>query len=309
MKYYTPSHYTGKTKRKRVLRALLIAALLLGILTGTAVLGNLLRDRLTRAEPLLALSAEDYTAETTAPPPARYDKAPAQKPLELRGVCAPLSVPDFSDADTLRHAVQTAAQTAPGVSVTVSDASGLYFALADAAENKTLAAPALLFTAADAAEASGLSLSATVHTTYSLRQDIAVMENLVSCGIREVVLCGLTGSSLTDAQVYDLLLYLEYIRAAAPQMTIGLALSPALFSGAQSAPNLDTLSAYFDFLLLDCTEKETADYAAALRTMLPTLYGSIPYYSLAALIDGREATEEVLTLLEKAKIESVRCMH
>ncbi len=309
MRYYTPSHYTGKTKQKKIFRIVLLTLLFLGILAGLAVLGNLLRERLVRAQSLLALTPEDYSVQTGTPKTYEYTKPPMKNPHEKRFVCAPVSPAVFAGTDALNAAFRSAAESHEGISVTVSDATGLYFAIGDAAENAALKPSSLLGEAVSAAGAYGLHLSATVHTSYSAQQDAAVLAELARLGITETVVCGLTKSTLTDARAYDLLLYLEMLRAAAPQMTIGLALSPALFTDAASAPHLDTLAAYFDFLLLDVSAADSADYAASLQETLASLYGSLSYYDLAVLIDGEYASEALLEILHGASAETVRCLY
>lgn len=291
MKYYTPSHYTGKTKQKKTLRIAFLSLLLLGILIGLAVLGNLLRERLARAQSLLALSPEDYTVQTGKTESYEYTKPPEKRMLSYKGVCLPLSA---------------AAENQNGISVTVSDASGLYFALADASENTALTPAARLADTVSAAAANGTHLSASVYTSYSAAKDAALLSELARYGITEVVLRGLTGSTLSEKQTYTLLLYLEEIRNAAPQMTVGIALPPALLSSAASAAHLDTLAAYYDFLLLDLSDADTDNYAALVRNTLSTHYGSLSYYDLGVLLNRSHAVEEILETAAEASVGTVR---
>ncbi len=309
MKYYAPSHYTGKTKQKKILRIVLLSVLILGILTGLAVLGNLLGERLVRAQSLLDLTPEDYSAQSNDTPSYAYTKPPQKNPLRMHAVCAPLSPAVFAKEETLKNAVLAAAETHAGISVTAADATGLYFAIGDAAENTALRSPSLLGYAADTAASHGMHISATVHTSYSVQQDASILEELTHRGITETVICGAAGETLTASKMYDLLLYLETLRESAPQMTIGIALSPTLFADADAAVHLDTLAAYFDFLLLDISAADSADYAADLEKTLSSLYGSIAYYELAVLIAGEHASETIFEILDSAAVETVRCLY
>lgn len=306
MKYYTPSHYTGKTKQKKILRIVFLSLLLLGILIGLAVLGNLLGERLKRAQSLLSLSVEDYTVQAGKAESYEYTKAPEKRPLSNKGGCLPLSLSAITDERSLRGTIDAAAEQKNGISITVSDASGLYFAIADAADNTALIPAARLADASSAAAAAGIPLSASVHTSYSAAKDAAVLSELAQYGFTEIILRGLTGSTLSEKQTYHLLLYLEEIRDAAPQTAVGIALSPSLFASAASAERLDTLAAYYDFLLLDLSDTDTDNYAASVRAALSTHYGSLSYYELGVLLSRTHTEEETLTEVQNAGIETVR---
>ena len=306
MKYYTPSHYTGKTKQKKILRTVFLSLLLLGILIGLAVLGNLLGERLARAQSLLTLSPEDYTVQTGKTESYVYTKLPEKRMLSDTGVCMPFSAVSSADTVSIREAVNAASETQSGISITISDASGLYFAIADASDNTALAPAARLADIASTAAEAGIHLSASVYTSYSAEKDAAVLSALAQYGITEVVLRGLTGSTLTEKQTYTLLLYLEQIRHAAPQMTVGIALPAPLLSSAASAVHLDTLAAYYDFLLLDLSDTDTDNYESFVKNTLSTHYGSLSYYDLGILLSRTHAEEEFLKAATDAGIKTVR---
>ncbi len=286
MKYYTSSQYTGKTKQKRILRIALICSLIAGILVGTAVLGNLFKDRLQRAADLLALQPQDYAVVPQQPAGNVYTAPTKKRPMTLNGICAPIQPASFKDKKTLEKALEEAAISHKGISMTVANESGFRFAL-DATDTAGDALKKSVLTdTVSLASARDLPVSATLYTTGSAKTDSAVMKELSQCGVTEVLLCGLTDDTLDNAYTYTLLLYLEQLRAEAPGMTVGIALSPALFQSAATAVHLDTLFQYFDYLALDLTK---ADSVLSVEEACDALYGSMSYYDLAVLLDAGTA--------------------
>ncbi len=302
MRYYAPARYTGKTKQKRIFRIVLLTLLVLGILAGLAVLGNLLGDRLKRAQSLLSLTPDDYTAESGEHVSYGYEKAPEKRRLAFDGACAPLTADNITDGT-----VPAAEPPYGGLSFTVSDEHGRRFAIGAGEEDKQLLPLSLLSDTANAAAENGLHLSATVYTSYFAETDAETLKALAEHGIGEVVLCGLTGDTLDEKDAYTLLLYLERLRNAAPQTSIGLALAPALFKDPLAAPHLDTLYSYYDFLLLDLRrQNETDTLAAPPEETVAALYGSLSYYELAVLLDASYTDTAVLPALTEAGVKTVR---
>ena len=298
MKYYTPTRYTGKAKQKRAFRIALICLLVFGILSGLAVLGNLLGDRLQRAQSLLSLTPDDYTAKAEAPVSYVYDKSPEKRQLAFTGASVPITTKEMPI-----EAVLTDIAAGGGLSFTVSDEHGRRFAIgADEANTQRLPLSFLSDTA-KLAEENGLHTSATVYPSYSAQTDAETLKALADCGVTEVVLCGLTGESLDEADTYTLLLYLERLRGLSPQTTVGLALSPSLFRDPLSARHLDTLCDYYDFLLLDLRAVTSVEQISQTVT---ALYGSISYYSLAVLLDSTCTESTVLTALAESGVQTVR---
>lgn len=308
MRYYTSTQYTGKTKKKRILRAVLLTSLSLGILIGAAMLGNLLRDRLVRAENLLSLSPADYAVreETTAPP--QFKKPPRRRQAVETVACSPIAADAFQSKDSLTAALS--GLSGGGISVTVSDAEGARFAFDAIPTNGSLPDPRLLTAAAEAAAIADTHLSATVCSSHSAAADGDLLAELVLCGVRDVVLYGLTGDTLSPTATYTLLIYLDHLRDRAPDTAIGIALSPALFRDADAAAQLDQLAEYFDYLALDLTERpaqydDVSDYVDAVSA---ELYGSIDYYKLAVLTDAEGISPEALSLWEDAGVRTVRSL-
>ena len=308
MRYYTSTQYTGKTKKKKILRIALLLSLSLGILIGAAMLGNLLLDRLDRAENLLSLSPSDYTARKEPETAPVFVKEPRRRPTVEAVTCTPLDAGAFQSRDTLNASLS--GLSGGGVSVTVSDASGARFDFDALSGGDGLADPRLLTAAADIAAVSDTHLSVTLYTSHSAATDGELLAQLVLCGIRDVALCGLTGETLSPTAAYTLLVYLDHLRDRAPDTAIGIALSPALFRDGEAAAQLDQLARYFDYLALDLTERparyaDAADYAEAIAA---ELYGSIDYYKLAVLTDAEGVSPEALAVWEDAGVWMVRSL-
>ncbi len=310
LKYYTSTQYTGKTKKKKLLRIALLISLTLGILIGAAMLGNLLLDRLTRAENLLSLSPADYAAGEETETAPQFTKEPRKRQTVEAAVCTPVGANAFQSRETLNKAL--ADLSGGGFSVTVSDAAGARFSIASlpGGSEEGLADPRLLTAAAEAAGIANMHLSATVYTSHSAATDGDVLAELVLCGVRDVVICGLTGETLSPTTTYSLLVYLDHLRDRAPDTAIGIALSPALFRDADAAAQLDQLARYFDYLALDLTvlPEEYTDAAAYAADVSAGLYGSIDYYKLAVLTDAAGTSPEALTVWEAAGVDTVRSL-
>lgn len=308
MRYYTSTQYTGKTKKKRILRAVLLTSLSLGILIGTAMLGNLLRERLVRTENLLSLSPEDYAVQPETAPTPQFTEPPRRRQTVEAVVCTPVDADAFASRNTLDDALSHL--SGGGISVTVSDAEGARFAFDAIPANGSLPDPRLLTAAAEAAGIADTHLSATVYTSHSASTDGDVLAELVLCGVRDVVLCGLTGEKLSPTAAYTLLIYLDHLRDRAPDTAIGIALSPALFRDADAAQQLDQISEYFDYLALDLTDRppEYADAASYADAVSAELYGSFAYYNLAVLTDAEGTAPEALSVWEAAGIRTIRSL-
>lgn len=305
LKYYTSTQYTGKTKRKRALRILLLVLLSVGILTGTAMLGNLLRDRLTRSENLRTLSPADYAVIEDSVPPPQFTEEPRRRQTVEAVVCTPVDPGAFQSRDALNAALS--GLSGGGISITVSDETGVRFALSDDS-GEGLCDPRLLTAAAEAAVIADTHLSVTLYTTHSAAADGEILAQLVQYGVRDVVLCGLTGETLSPRSAYSLLVYLDHLRDRAPDVAIGIALSPVLFRDAEAAAQLDQLLRYFDYLALDLTvlPPEYTDAAAYAADVSAGLYGSIDYYQLAVLTNAEGITPEAASLWEDAGVKTVR---
>lgn len=310
MRYYTSTQYTGKTKKKKILRIVLLVSLTLGILIGAAMLGNLLRDRLLRAENLLSLSPADYAVREEAETAPQFTKAPRKRQTVEAVVCAPVAADAFQSKEALHAALS--GLSGGGISVTVTDAAGARFDLdaIPAGTDDALADLRLLTAAAETAGIADMHLSATVYTSHSAASDGELLSELALCGVRDVLLCGLTGETLSPTAAYTLLVYLDHLRDRAPDTAIGIALSPALFRDANAAAQLDQLAEYFDYLALDLTDRPAeyagaADYADAVSA---ELYGSLSYYGLAIFTDRDGTSPEALAVWETAGIKTIRSL-
>ncbi len=303
MKYYTSSQYTGKTVQKRILRIVLITALAIGILSALAVLGNLFRDRLQRAADLLALQPQDYSVHTDKAESAAYTEPPKKQEPSVNGFFVPLAHASITDMKTLNKALDEAAASHGGVSLTAGDKNGVRFQLDGIDSAAALPKKSVLTNAVSQAADRRLSVCATLYTSGSAKTDGLLLEQLAGCGVTEVLLAGLCGDALEAEYTHTLLLYLEHLRKTAPHTTVGIALSPALFQDASSAVHLDTLFSYFDYLALDLTEEESHEAAQEVCT---ALYGSVPYYNLAVLLSDVTGGNASPDVWEACGVQNVR---
>ncbi len=309
MKYYTSSRYTGKSKRKRIIRIVLICSLVLGIFVGLAVLGNLLGARVSWAQSELSDDFEDPAVQTGGSASYVYERPPRKKEFSATVRCVPLGADVLADTEAVKAAVLDASRAGQGLSVTVSHADGPCFSFSPTEDGTDLVPLSLLSEAVSAAGMHDVPLSATVYTTHSAERDVSLVRALSAMGISETVLCGLTDGTISAEQTYSLLVRLEVLRDAVPQMTVGLALPPEAFTDAASAVHLDTLASYYDFLLIDLSRADTEQYETYLKDMLHTHYGSLAYYGLAVLIDGNADLQAAEEIFDSARVSTVRCLY
>ncbi len=270
----TPSsRYFGKKRKEKAKRILIPTVLILSILTVTLMLGNLLKDRLTAAEPLLSLPAVTYPEQDTSV------KTPSQLLLhkdkhipDVRYTAWEFGtpVPDF----------ESLAPVYGGVSVILPT-------------DWTEAEEEAIQKIADGAAKNGMKVCAVFSLSDYLTDDLP--ETLDAIGTRsealsrmhvtEILITGITGeeSILTLAEIPG------KVRASAPQARVGLGFTPDALISASFAPALEVLAEAADFLALDgmrdLTVEEAADLAFRHR-------GSIRYFSLRILIRGEESVRQ-----------------
>lgn len=304
MKLYTHAQYTGKTKQKRIFRIVFLSLLTAGILWGILLLGNLFGDRLTSAADLLALDAGDHATASEKPEAKKYDAPPKKRPLTETFFSPALAPSAYETEKALKSALDAIPAGERGLSVTVRDKDGARFSLTALGGEAPSANALPLSTVVTLAKEKSLSVCALFHTTYSAKADAAALCELADLGIREILLSGLTGDALTNDETYTLLLYLEMLRGEAPEMTVGIALSPEIFGDAPSAAHLDVLLNYFDYLALDLS---ATDGTSHVQSTLESLPGSLSYYDLAVLLkaDVFDAISDTLTSLN---VKAVRCL-
>ncbi len=270
----TPSsRYFGKKRKEKAKRILIPTVLILSILTVTLMLGNLLKDRLTAAEPLLSLPAVTYPEQDTSV------KTPSQLLLhkdkhipDVRYTAWEFGtpVPDF----------ESLAPVYGGVSVVLPT---------DWSEAEEEAIQKI----ADGAAKNGMKVCAVFSLSDCLTDDLPETLDAISTRsealsrmhVTEILITGITGeeSILTLAEIPG------KVRASAPQARVGLGFTPDALISASFAPALEVLAEAADFLALDgmrdLTVEEAADLAFRHR-------GSIRYFSLRVLIRGEESVRQ-----------------
>lgn len=266
--YY--SQYTGNSRRRRLTRILLLCALAVSIFAAFLILGNLLNDRLEQAAPLLSLPAV-YTAGTPSPAAVEevylYRQAANDEPAPS-AVIGALSMETYPSADGLRAACALAAELYDGISIAPDPA-----AMPDAQTLRAIVS---------AAEENSLTPSAAISLSAGADSALAAAASLAEAGFHEILF---TGAEAPDAdETYALCSLYAALKEAAPAVTVGFSLAPAMFREADCAPLLETFAGYVDFLALDTTECG-AD-SDRLTELCSSLYGSVRYYSLRILICG-----------------------
>ncbi len=280
MKFYTNAQYTGRIKRRKAFRLLFVVLLAVAILVSFAVLGNLFRKRLENAAHLLDFNPGEYTHEVSEDSPV-FTALPrkADKPAET--VCLPLPAFAYTSPEEVTRAIEALPAETAGISFTVNG----HF------DESTAEA------AVEAAARRGMSFSVTLFSTGSGTADGAILRSLSAVGAKDVLLTGLADGDVTEGELYVLLVYLDYLRTEAPGVTLGLALPPDVFGDGASAPSLDTLASYFDYLALDFALLSEEEISKAEQDHA----GSIRYYSLALLTKGDGALS--------ATVPTLRCTH
>lgn len=271
MKHTPSSPYFG-TRRKEKMRRILIPVFLgVSIIAVTLMLGNLLQDRLTAAEPLLALPAASYPEkDTTIKTPAQLllHKEKNIPPVRYTAIDVGASAPDY---DAL-------AAVYGGISLSVP--VEIHDAFADTVR------PVL-----QSAASHGMQICAVIpladvicaDTSASLNTVEALAQNLGTLGFTEIIFTGVTGeeSLLTLAELPGT------VHRILPDMRVGFAMTAAALESGPFAPALEVLAEASDFLALD--PGSVTDTEEAVETAFRHR-GSIEYFSLRILIRGDAAT-------------------
>ena len=251
--------YVRKARRARRIKAAILLSLLAGIAAVAVLLGNLLRERLLRAEPILAVSVPAHADVDDA---GRADRlaAPAAHTVGEGGRYCLIWPENYEEDDARRVACALAAEFYDGLSVPAS------------------ADPAALAALAKAAHENGLAVSVVLGADAEPEQIAALRE----AGTDEVIFTDVCGGTLGAQSAALLVSLCEKLRALFPALRIGFALPPAVFADGESAIHLETLSGTADCLLLD------ARRAADVPALCLSLRGSIAYYPLRVLLCGSE---------------------
>jgi len=297
MMKYSQNKYRSPGARRKAGRILLFCALTAALLFSFLVLGNLLHDRLEKAQPLLNLPAVTYADTAAAPPPsAALPFSDHQRGTYTGGIYCTVDETVFSagDAAAMKEACAVAAELYDGLSITVSGENALRFSSAAGQDPSSFAPPAEWKTLTEAAHSCGL----TVCAVWSLPNEIPGIDSatcdsaraFAADGADEILFTGLAAASLSAADAAAMAELSESIRKSGTGVKIGFALTPEIFADVDSASLLETLMPHVDFLAVDIGEPPAGDPdgTAHAKNIAEKLYGSIAYYPLRILIRGSD---------------------
>ena len=304
--------YRGLSFRKKTGRILLLVYLVFALVFSFFVLGNLLHDRLTQAASLLDLPIISY--ETAAPAPAPQSFSAQTSPVSRNTPGIYCTVDDAvlasGDTEKIKEACTVAAELYDGLSIAVSDAAGIRFALS---KESTDALPAETWTRLlTAAHARSLTVCAVWQFADEDAIRIADTDDsllaLAGSGTDEILFTGITSDILSESTLQAMVTLCSALKAN-HTVSIGAALTPAVFADADSAPRIEELLRHIDFLAVDLGEPpaEDPDGSAHVLHTAAQLYGSIPYFQLRLLIGGSEAKLAVQSaVLQEAGYTSIQ---
>lgn len=157
-----------------------------------------------------------------------------------------------------------------------------------------------------------VALGTEEDSRFAVRIDRAIVGELVSLGVDEIIVDGLFSDDMTlDFDVLSRMIrYLASLRNESGSAALGVLLPARVFSDAPTAAQVDTLSDYADLLAIDVpvTGAWDADsaYSAAESVFYP-IRGSFKTYNLRAIImaDSPELSVGAYLALEKNEIDNV----
>lgn len=272
--------YLGARRKQKWKRILLPIVLVVFILTAALMLGNLFKDRLDAAEPILALPVLSFPEQSTAP------RTPAELLLHRRKIAVSLAYAAADPAVTRADDLDTLTDIYTGISLRVS---------AQRTDSETAALRRLT----SGAYLRGMQCSAVVPITEVLREDVeasltaaaALSQELSGLGFTEVLFTGVTGeeSAVALAEIPG------SIRKSTPGIRIGFGVTGAALESGSFAPALEVIAEAADFMALDPAAIQGTE-AVVKHAFLHR--GSIAYFSMRILIRGdantRAATETAL---------------
>lgn len=291
MKRSPSSRYFGERRKQKWKRILIPVALAVSIVTAFLMLGNLLKDRLEAAKPLLALPVISF------PEQGSDTRNPSELLLHRKKITVSLSYSAVDPTVTQADDLDTLTDIYTGISLAV-------------AAQRTEDENAVLRRMASGATLRGMQCCAIVPIAEVICQDVesslttadTLARDLFKLGFTEVLFIGVTGeeSAVTLAEIPG------SIRVSTPGIRIGFGVTAAALESGSFAPALEVIAEAADFMALDpgsVTKTEAAVENAFLHR------GSIDYFSMRILIRGdantRAATETSLRGEGYASLQSI----
>ncbi len=306
MRYYRHRRKATQKAKRIFFRVLFVLAAAV-VVTGLAILtGNLLLDKVERAED---------TLESSIPPSGnavgRQDGLTGTEQssenhtvLQVFAAGLDLTTPDTEDG--LFSRLNTLAQTYNTVSVQVADGDGLYYvstALASlvglpAVEENTEAYLRLTQTIT-AAKAQNLRLCAVMPTSmYRLDTETAALldstiaAELYTMGFDEILIVDLLAPDADTDAINMARRYLQNVHNALSgtgSFLLGACLPVSIYLDAVNAKQVQMLSSAVDFLAMSAADTPTTgDIALTLEEICTSLTGSFQVYDLRVVLDTRD---------------------
>jgi len=292
MRRYARAQYRTNRLQKRIMRILILLILLFSILATFLILGNILHDRLEKAQPVLSLPVIHYTDPIVPALPAyTHSFTPAE---EKPGIFRLLSVTNPADHASLEQFCAETAGNYDGISVVISGKNGMCFSLTEEADKGAEKIPGIdtLQALTGFCRTAGLRICAVWELPDTVpgsdSQTCIAAGTLASLGFHEILFTGLTSASLHDRDIAAMAALTEAIRKKSASIQVGFALENDVFHDIASAQTLEKLAQTVDFLALDTgtPPENTEESAAYALTVCGALYGSIAYYPLRILLSG-----------------------
>lgn len=279
MKRSPSSRYFGERRKQKWKRILIPVVLLISIVTATLMLGNLLKDRLDAAKPLLSLPVSTFPEQSGS-------RTHSELLLHQQKITVSLSYAAVDPKNAKADDLDTLTDVYTGISLAVS-------------AKRTEADDAAIRHIASGASLRGIQCCAIIpvnevvgdNVEDSLAAACVLAQDLSKLGFTEMLIVGITGeeSAVALAEIPG------SIRGTTPGIRIGFGVTAAALESGSFAPALEVIAEASDFMALDplsvTDTEEAAEYAFRHR-------GSIEYFSMRILIRGdattRAATEAVL---------------
>ena len=285
------SQYFGERRKQKRKRILIPLVLVIFIITAALMLGNLFKDRLDAAEPLLDMHVFSFPEQDGSV------RTPSELLLHRPKITVSLSYAAVDPAITKAEDLDTLTDVYTGISLAVHS-------------ERTEAESAALRHIALGASLRGIQCCAIIPVREVVCDDVdtslatacALAQDLSKMGFTEMLITGITGeeSAVALAEIPS------SIRTSTPGIRIGFGVTAEALESGYFAPALEVMAETADFMALDpdsITDTESAVKNAFLHR------GSIEYFSMRILIRGdantRAATESALRLQGYVSLQSV----
>ena len=310
---YTRNPYTGSSKKKIVIRVIIVIASLIAVSAATFAFGNYLK---AKAEATTVYGAGAGRSESSQSGVGRDHSANAASAKGVKSACVPLSA--VTSADEARDYVdKLATKGFTGVTVILVGRDGYltYTSSAVAAFTKQRAAdvkdPAILSAITAQAKKHSMTASAVIFPAedytsndVTAKIDSIVVADAVSFGFDEIAaILPLDAESLDSILAASAVRYLTALGETKGDSALGAALPFDVYDTPRLSPQVELFSSVCDFLAIDLSEKQLSAPAAEeyISKKLDAVEGYFAMYELRAILDGSEekiANAEVKALAD-----------